>query len=117
MAKQKLKKTSGKSKASDINVKKDGLGKYCELCKKDLGPEWKFKRHIYFAHGGITEYNKEVDSTKTKGITEGLSNVFIENMNKLSVYERPLHCTDTKRETLYIKENDMWEKDGGSDFK
>ena len=33
-------------------------------------------------------------------------------MNKLSVYERPLHCTDTKRETLYIKENDIWEKDG-----
>ena len=31
-------------------------------------------------------------------------------MNKLSVYERPLHCTDTKRETLYIKENDIWEK-------
>ena len=55
---------------------------------------------------------QQLDLTKTKGITEGLSNVFIENMNKLSVYERPLHCTDTKRETLYIKENDMWEKDG-----
>ena len=55
---------------------------------------------------------QQLDLTKTKGITEGLSNVFIENMNKLSVYERPLHCTDTKRETLYIKENDIWEKDG-----
>ena len=55
---------------------------------------------------------QQLDLTKTKGITEGLSNVFIENMNKLSVYERPLHCTDTKRETLYIKENDMWGKDG-----
>jgi len=32
-------------------------------------------------------------------------------MNKLSLYERPLHCTDIKRETLYIKENDNWEKD------
>ena len=32
-------------------------------------------------------------------------------MNKLSVYERPVHCTDAKRETLYIKENDVWEKD------
>ena len=32
-------------------------------------------------------------------------------MNKLSLYERPLHCTDIKRETLYIKDNDMWEKD------
>jgi len=54
---------------------------------------------------------QQLDLTKTKGITEGLSNVFIENMSKLSIYERPLHCTDAKRETLYIKENDVWEKD------
>ena len=54
---------------------------------------------------------KQLDITKNKGQIEGLSNVFIENMNKLSVYERPLHCTDTKRETIYIKENDVWEKD------
>lgn len=50
-------------------------------------------------------------TTRDKGLTEGLSNVFIENMNKLSIYERPLHCTDVKRETLYIKENNVWEKD------
>ena len=41
--------------------------------------------------------------TKNKGINEGISNIFIENMNKLSLYERPIHCTDTKRETVYIK--------------
>ena len=52
-----------------------------------------------------------LDFTKNNGLTEGLSNIFIENMNKLSLYERPLHCTDTKRETLYIKDNDSWEKD------
>ena len=34
----------------------------------------------------------------------------MENMKKLSLYERPLHCTDKKRETLYIKNNE-WEKD------
>jgi len=48
--------------------------------------------------------------TKNKGINEGVSNIFIENINKLSLYERPLHCTDPKRETVYIK-NDKWEKD------
>ena len=32
-------------------------------------------------------------------------------MSKLSIYERPMHCTDTKRETLYIKEDDNWSKD------
>jgi len=55
--------------------------------------------------------------TKTRGIEEGISNIFIENMNKLSLYERPIHCTDTKRETVYIKsdgengEDPQWEKD------
>ena len=45
--------------------------------------------------------------TKNKGITEGVSNIFIENMNKLSLYERPMHCTDTKRETVYIKSGEF----------
>ena len=55
--------------------------------------------------------------TKNKGINEGISNIFIENMNKLSLYERPIHCTDAKRETMYIKsegingESPKWEKD------
>ena len=41
--------------------------------------------------------------TKTMGIDEGISNIFIENMSKLSINERPMHCTDTKRDTIYIK--------------
>ena len=41
--------------------------------------------------------------TKNKGLVEGVSNIFIENMNKLSLHERPIHCTDLKRETVYIK--------------
>jgi hypothetical protein len=53
----------------------------------------------------------QLDITKNKGLLEGLSNVFLENMKKLSVYERPIHCTDVKRETLYIKNDDNWEKD------
>ena len=53
--------------------------------------------------------------TKDKGLIEGISNIFIENMNQLSLYERPLHCTDTKRETLYIKQ-DEWKKDENNDI-
>lgn len=53
--------------------------------------------------------------TKDKGITEGVSNIFIENMNKLSLYERPLHCTDPQQETVYIKcdehKKGIWERD------
>uniref|UniRef100_A0A6C0AZT1 C2H2-type domain-containing protein n=1 Tax=viral metagenome TaxID=1070528 RepID=A0A6C0AZT1_9ZZZZ len=57
---------------------------------------------------------KNLLTTKDKGLSEGLSNIIIENMNKLSLYERPMHCTDKKRETLYIK-NDEWEKDEKSE--
>ncbi len=53
---------------------------------------------------------KDLLTTREKGLSEGLSNIIIDNMNKLSLYERPLHCTDKKREILYIKEND-WVKD------
>lgn len=53
----------------------------------------------------------DLDYTKNNGLAEGISNAIIQNMSKLSLYERPLHCTDVKRETLYIKNQDAWEKD------
>ena len=53
---------------------------------------------------------------RNKGLAEGVSTIFIENMNKLSICERPMHCTDMKRETVYIKSENLgtdplWEKD------
>ena len=57
---------------------------------------------------------KNLLTTKDKGLCEGLSNIIIDNMNKLSLYERPIHCTDKKRETIYIK-NEEWEKDEGNE--
>jgi len=54
---------------------------------------------------------EQLDYTKKNGLALGLSNAILENMNKLSLYERPMHCTDIKRETLYIKEEDKWTKD------
>ena len=53
---------------------------------------------------------KNLLTTKEKGQVYGISNIIMENMNKLSLYERPLHCTDKKRETLYVKNNE-WKKD------
>ena len=53
---------------------------------------------------------KNLLTTKEKGQVNGISNIIMENMNKLSLYERPLHCTDKKRETLFVKNNE-WEKD------
>ena len=45
------------------------------------------------------------------GYVEGISNIIIKNLKALDVTKRPVHCTDPKRETLYIKDGDVWEKD------
>jgi len=45
------------------------------------------------------------------GYTQGLSNIIINNLNELDVTQRPVHCADKKREVLYIKDEDKWEKE------
>ena len=57
----------------------------------------------------------QLDFTKQNGLAQGLSKSIIDNMNKLSIYQRPMHCTDSKRETLYIKDHDTWSKDGSKE--
>jgi len=53
----------------------------------------------------------QLQYTTNNGLEKGITRVIMDNMNKLSKFERPLHCSDLKRETIYIKENDKWEKD------
>ena len=45
------------------------------------------------------------------GYIEGISSIIVKNLKQLDVTKRPVHCTDKKRETVYIKDNDIWEKD------
>ena len=45
------------------------------------------------------------------GYTQGISNIITTNLKALDVTQRPVHCTDKKRETLYIKDEDKWEKE------
>ena len=54
---------------------------------------------------------QQLDLIQSKGLAEGLTNAILENISKLSLYKRPIHCTDIKRETLYIKHDNIWEKD------
>lgn len=49
--------------------------------------------------------------SKNKGLVEGITNVMIKGLRQLDIYKRPIHCTDTKRETMYIKNCEKWEKD------
>jgi hypothetical protein len=53
----------------------------------------------------------ELEDTGKLGYAEGISKVFIKNLNQTSYTERPIHCSDFKRETIYIKDNNQWTKD------
>ena len=46
-----------------------------------------------------------------EGFVEGMSNIIISNLNNLDETIRPIHCTDKKRETIYIKDENVWSKD------
>ena len=49
--------------------------------------------------------------TGERGFIDGISNIIVERINEMEIQDRPLHCTDLKRETVYIKDDDKWEKD------
>mgnify|MGYP000465533986 CR=1 FL=1 len=53
----------------------------------------------------------DLENTGRNGYVEGISKIFINNLEQLKTHERPIHCSDSKREILYIKDEDKWEKD------
>tara|TARA_B100001769_G_scaffold275318_1_gene277223 strand:+ start:16577 stop:17464 length:888 start_codon:yes stop_codon:yes gene_type:complete len=53
----------------------------------------------------------DLQYTKNNGLIEGVSSVFVNGLKQLDTYKRPIHCTDVKRETLYIKDNNEWDRD------
>ena len=54
----------------------------------------------------------DLESVGKLGYVEGMSNILITNLNKTELHKRPVHCSDIKRETLYVKDEDKWERDG-----
>jgi len=59
----------------------------------------------------VTVELSDLEETGRLGYVEGVSRIINKNLNKLDVYKRPIHCSDLKRETLYIKNDDKWEKE------
>ena len=49
--------------------------------------------------------------SKKNGISRGITDVMIKGLKELDIYKRPIHCTDIKRDTMYIKDEDKWHKD------
>jgi len=54
---------------------------------------------------------QDLEKTAELGYVNGISRIFINGLKQLDVYKRPIHCSDAKRETLYVKDNDSWEKE------
>ena len=55
---------------------------------------------------------EHLENQAENGYIKGISKLFIESLQELGQNKRPIHCSDKKRKTLYLKENDEWDKEG-----
>jgi hypothetical protein len=53
---------------------------------------------------------EDLENNAQLGFVNGISKIFIDNLKQLDITERPIHCTDVKRETMYIKDENTWTK-------
>jgi hypothetical protein len=53
----------------------------------------------------------DLESVGKLGFVEGISNIITTNLKALDITQRPVHCTDNKRETIYVKDENKWEKE------
>jgi hypothetical protein len=51
------------------------------------------------------------------GFVEGISNIIVKNLKALDITERPIHCADKKREIIYVKDDNKWEKENDQKLK
>ena len=59
----------------------------------------------------------DLDMIGRVGYTEGMSKIIVRNLKDLDISKRPIHCSDLKREIMYIKDKDAWEKENGENVK
>jgi hypothetical protein len=59
----------------------------------------------------VTLSLNDLERVGSLGYVEGISSIIIKELRNLDIYKRPMHCSDTKRETLYIKDENKWEKE------
>ena len=53
----------------------------------------------------------DLDFSNKNGMVQGISNLMIKGLKELDIHKRPIHCTDAKRDIIYIKDKEKWEKD------
>ena len=60
---------------------------------------------------------EDLEFTKNNGIIEGVSSIIVNNLRGMDVHKRPIHCTDAKRETMYVKADEWIKDDDGTNIK
>lgn len=60
---------------------------------------------------------QDLEKVGELGYAEGISRMFVKGLNELDVTQRPIHCSDLKREVLHIKDHDKWERDNRNQDK
>jgi hypothetical protein len=53
----------------------------------------------------------DLESVGDLGYVEGITKIFVDKLNSMDIYKRPIHCSDAKRETLYVKDDNKWGKE------
>jgi hypothetical protein len=59
----------------------------------------------------------DLESVGKLGFVEGISNIIVKNLKALDIHKRPVHCSDSKREVMYIKDENKWEKENNEKHK
>jgi hypothetical protein len=59
----------------------------------------------------------DLENVGKNGFVEGISSIIVKNLNLLDETKRPVHCTDSKREVMYVKDEDKWEKENNEKNK
>lgn len=54
---------------------------------------------------------EDLETTARLGYVDGISRIMIKALNDMDIEKRPIHCSDIKRETVYVKEQNIWEKE------
>jgi hypothetical protein len=53
----------------------------------------------------------DLESVGKLGFVEGISSIFVKNLKALDIHKRPVHCSDQKREVMYVKDQNQWSKE------
>jgi len=59
----------------------------------------------------------DLENVGKLGFVEGITNIIVKNLKAMDVHKRPVHCSDSKREVMYVKDENKWEKENNENKK